>query len=113
MYRQRPHPHRVMTSCGDAARFFELRKFEEANDDLWSAWKLQLFGCPSSISLVPLIVDRGASILCRSSHGVAPPTNQVKVNLDQQQGCSPGCFFSQQQKKYGGCLVALTDRMGK
>lgn len=109
-----PPPHRVTTSCGDAARFFELREFEEANDDLWSAWKLQLFGCPSSISLVPLIVDRGASILCRLSPDITPPTNQVNVNSDPQQGRSPGCFFtSQQQKKYGGCLVALTDRMGK
>lgn len=57
--------------------FTERHKFEEANDNLWSARKLQLFWCPSSISLVPLIVDQGASILSTYSHCVNPYTNQV------------------------------------
>lgn len=56
--------------------FSEVHKFEEANNTLWSVRRLQLFWCPSSISLVPLIVDQGASIQYRYSHYVNLYTSQ-------------------------------------
>lgn len=73
--------------------FSELQTFEEAKDNLCSARKLQLFWCPSHLSLMPLFVDQQASILYRYSPHGNLYTNLVKVKSDPRQRHSPACIF--------------------
>lgn len=59
-YHSQP-PRRAAASCGDGARS-ESHACGNANANLWSTRKPQLFCCPSDIGLACLIVDRGASV---------------------------------------------------